>query len=65
MTSPTATPLSVMARTSRPIAIICIQVPVWLMIWPTKNSRKLRLRSERKVSEPKARMRVIGRLAGP
>ena len=46
------------------MAIICIQVPVWLMIWPTKNRRKLRTRSERKVSEPKARMRVIGRLAG-
>ena len=46
------------------MATICIHVPVWLMIWPAKNSWKLRLRSERKVSEPKARIRVIGRPGG-
>jgi peroxiredoxin Q/BCP len=31
------------------IATDCAHVPVWLTSWPTKNSRKFRVRSDRKV----------------
>ena len=50
VTRPRATPLPVRSNTSQVIATDCIHVPAWLMSWPPKNRRKLRLASERKVT---------------
>src|SRR4051794_30641966 len=47
---PRATPECVRCSTSRVWVIIVNQVPVWLTSWPEKKRRKLRTRSERKVS---------------
>src|SRR5579884_130930 len=48
--SPTAVPLSVRCSTSRVRATIVSQFPLFDTSWPTKNSRKLRMRREEKVS---------------
>ena len=47
---PTATPLWVMCRTSSVWATSVIQLPAWEIVWPSKNSRKLRTCSDRNVA---------------
>jgi len=46
---PRATPEPVSCSISHVMPIISNHVPVWLMNWPVKKRRKLRLRSDRKV----------------
>ena len=57
-------PESVRRSTSRVWATIVSHVPVWETSWPRKKSRKLRIRSERKVSFAASDTRVTRRPAG-
>ncbi len=47
---PSNTPDPVSSRMRRVCATIVIQVPVWEIVWPMKNNRKLRTRNDRNVS---------------
>ena len=58
LATPTAVPLSVISNTAQMTARRCIQVPIWLTVWPVTKMRKSRTARDRKVPRSDRNRRV-------